>query len=324
MSKPTVRSHYLPRTYLKHFLSNGELFVYMKGEKFFKKEGMTSDQRVLSVRGEEGLTNIGLEKHLYDPEIDGITSNDLEDIFNEYGERYYDQLIDEIKTIPVGADIPQEVKYRLCMFMASMRVRTPFFKNEIEQMDTSMRQHFMSRQMEQITPEGIVQFFKNEKNTEITLEFAEDVRKKILNKDYGLKYPNAFFIKFALMFLEEQADIFHQMSFSIYKSDRIFITNDNPVVYFVPKEKVNVYHSYKSLVSPYCELFCPLTKNIGLYVNWKKCAESVFSANHEMVDIFNFNLSINSFDYIISPIKMKSLNVFAEKHIPYPLKFNIS
>ena len=31
----TTRSHYLPETYLKHFLHEDQIFMYMKGKIFF-------------------------------------------------------------------------------------------------------------------------------------------------------------------------------------------------------------------------------------------------------------------------------------------------
>ena len=81
MSGNTVRSHYLPRTYLKHFLLEDKLVMYMKGEKFFKNPDTKPEDRILTVMGEEGLKNVGLQKHLYNPGVEGITSDDLEEIF---------------------------------------------------------------------------------------------------------------------------------------------------------------------------------------------------------------------------------------------------
>ena len=48
--KNTIRSHYIPQTYLKHFLLDDKLFMYKKGENFLKGL-MTQKKRILEVRG---------------------------------------------------------------------------------------------------------------------------------------------------------------------------------------------------------------------------------------------------------------------------------
>lgn len=321
MKKRTVRSHYLPRTYLKHFLNEDQLFMYKKGEKFFKDPIITPEERILVVRGEEGLKNVGLQNNLYNPEVEGLSSNDLEEIFSGYGESYYNETIDRIEKLSIGDIIPQEIKENLCFIMASMRVRTPLFKWEVEQMDESMRKHLMSRQIGSMTPEEIVSWYKEDRSKDISLKMAKEVRDKFVDKSYNLKYPNGYFIKMALMMLEKYADIFHQMTFTIHNSDdRFFITTDNPLVYFVPKEYINFYVSPKSLVDPHCEIFFPLTNRLAIHVTWKKGQEKIVTTKRELIDVFNYNLSHHSFEYLFSPIKMNSLNKFIESHIPYPFK----
>src|ERR1700733_7605075 len=129
MTKNTVRSHYLPRTYLKHFLLDDALFMYKKGEKFFEKE-TPPESRILRVKSEEGLANVGLENNLYAIEALGVSSNDIEEIFQEYGENFLDDLITKIEAKSEGDSITGEIKDKLCIFLAAMRVRTPLFKYE--------------------------------------------------------------------------------------------------------------------------------------------------------------------------------------------------
>lgn len=324
MKKQTVRSHYLPITYLKHFLNEDEFFMYKKGEKFFKDPAITPEERIIRIRGEEGLKNVGLQNNLYNPGVEGVSSNDLEEIFSGYGEESYNETIDKAEKLSIGEFIPQEIKENLCFIMASMRVRTPLFKWEVEQMDESMKKHLMAKQIGGMTSEEMVSRFKKDKGEDISLEIAQKVRDKFINKNYNLKYPNGYFIKIALMLLEQHADLFHQMVFTIHKSDsRFFITTDNPLAYFVPKEHINFYISPKSLVSPHCEVFFPLTNKLAVHATWIRGQEQILTANREIIDIYNYNLSHNSYEYIFSPIKMNSLNKFIENHIPYPFKITI-
>ncbi len=326
MSKQTTtkRSHYLPKTYLKHFLLDDALFMYMKGKKFFDEE-KTPAERILKVGGEDGLTNIGLKNNLYNPEIDGISSDDMEEIFRGYGEDYYNELIYDISKLDDQALIPEIIKSKLAYFLASMRVRTPQFKSETEEMDTAFRKHFSKRHFELINPEEIVEVSKKEFSNEISLEEANKIKDCIVKQEYDLKYPNGFFIQMALMMINHYADIFHQMTVSIVKSDgRYFVTSDNPVVYFVPPEKVNFYHPPKALVSPFTELFFPLTKDLAVTLNWRKNEERITKTSRAIVEIFNNNITHHSFDFIFSPIQMKALNKFTKEHIPYPFKIRVS
>jgi hypothetical protein len=326
MKKSTVRSHYLPRTYLKHFLVNDELVMYMKGEKFFKDESKTPEQRIIKIKGEEGLKNVGLQNHLYNPNVEGLSSDELEEVFQKYGEDFYDITIAEIEDLPLGSKIPSKVKDNLSMFFASMRVRTPFFKKEIEDMDELFLKHMMSRKMEQTTPEDLIKEYKEIRGVEITVEMATKIHKSFIEKDYKLDYPNGIFIKSALSMLEEHADIFHQMTLNIYKSEehRYFTTSDNPLTYFVPKEYVDFYNSPKSLVSNHSEVFFALTKNLGAHLSWRKESETIQKANRETVNGFNFNIPRHSLDYLFSPIEMNDMKDFVKNYYPYPFKLKIS
>lgn len=323
MSKPTKRSHYLPQTYLKHFLLNDTLEMYKKGEKFFK-EGIFPEERIITIRGEDALVNFGLEKDLYNPDVEGVNADDLELIFREYGENFYNSLVSSIESLPNGSAIPLDIRDKLCLFMASMRVRTPQFKAEVEEMTDTFAKHDMARKYEQMESEDIVNILKKEHGKDITLEFAKEIKEKFTSKDYNLKYPNALFIKMALLSINEHADIYCNMRMTICKSDRYFITSDNPVVYFVPPDKVDFYNSPKSLMSNFTELFFPVTKNIGITLNWRKGDEVVLQVGRDIVDIFNYNISHNSFNFLFSPMRMHSLDIFTKEYIPYPYKLVIN
>lgn len=297
--------------------------MYKKGQKFFD-ENTKPEDKILEVRGEAGLINIGVEKHLYDPEIEGVSSDDLEDIFQKLGENSYDTAIKEIEALSSNSLIPSTIKDPLCLMMAAMRVRTPLFKKEIEEMDEQMRKHLMALNYKRMTVEDVMQHAKEVTKQEITKEFATEIRESFINKKYTLNYPNGYFIKHALLLVEEHVDIFRQMRMTVCKStERFFITNDSPLVYFVPQEHVNFYNPPKGLVTPHCEVFFPLTKNIAAHLTWRKGEERTKIANREVVDAFNYNIAHNSLNYIFAPMKIKELEKFTQEYIPYPFKFSI-
>jgi len=298
--------------------------MYKKGEKFFK-DNATPTQRTVVIKGEQALINFGLENGLYDPEIDGLSSDDLEEIFCDCGENTYNSLIQEIELLVPGHEIPLDVKNKICIFMAAMRVRTPQFKREMEDMDGTYRKYYMALKYGSMTPQELINFNKKELKRIITLDMAKKIIKYYSDKNYELKYPKVFFIKMALEFLEVYADIFCKMTITIVKSDqRYFISSDNPVVFFVPRDKVDFHNPPRALVSPFTEMFFPLSKNLAAHFTWRKDKERVALATRKIVDVFNYNLSYNSFDFIFSPMKMNSLDIFTKKLIGYPFKFLIN
>ena len=313
----------MPQTYLKHFLHNDSLFMYKKGEKFFDKK-IKPEDRIFKVNTEAGLRNIGVERHLYDPKIDGISSDDLENIFEELGEGSYDATIAAIRTLPYGSSIPANIKSSLCPLMASLRVRTPLFKKEIEEIGEETRKHLMAARYERMSLEDVAKHAKEALGKEITVESASKIRNSFVSKKHTLKYPNAYFIRHALLRIEEYVNIFQQMTMVIYKShSRFFMTNDNPVVYFVPQKNVDAYNPPKGLVAQYCEVFFPLTKDLAIHLTWRNKGENLLPANREIINAFNENLSHNSLDYIFSPMKVEELEKFTQKYIPYPFKLVI-
>jgi hypothetical protein len=189
-----------------------------------------------------------------------------------------------------------------------------------------VRKHFMSTTFEHKTAKDLVNEYKEISGENITEEEAESVRKNIIDKKFNLKYPNAYFLKFALTSIEMHAQIFFDMNMVILRSNnkRHFITSDNPVVYFVPREKVTFYDNYKSLMSQHTEVFFPVTRNIAIVFSRKELGKTIQPTNREMVDIINYNISVNSFNFIFSPVKMNDLNKFIKEYIPYPFEFRMS
>ena len=111
------------------------------------------------------------------------------------------------------------------------------------------------------------------------------------------------------------------MSILKAKESRYFITSDNPVVYFVPKNKVNFYNQPKSLMSFFTEIFFPLTKDYAIHLCRRdNLQEMIMFGERELIEVFKENIAYNSKDFIFSPIKMNFLNQFIEEYIPYPFR----
>jgi len=324
MNKIPKKNHYLPRTYLKHFLLNDELFFYKKGKKFFESN-LSLEQRIVPIKGEDGLNIIGFENHLYRIKADGVNAGDVEDFFRECGENFLNETIDQINSKEIGDKIDKKIKDNLCLFMASMRVRTPLFKREIEEIESSFLKHKTKKRIENITNKELKkEMMVNGKETYTDKE-VETAKKIVIGKKYVLKYPNERFLKVAFSTIERFYDIFNSMTMNIIRSrsDRYFITSDNPVVYFVPKDKVDVYNNCRSLTSPYTEVLFPLTKKLGILLSRTGTSEILRAGNRGDTDLFNNEVSLDSYNFLFSSLQMNSLKKFIEQYIPYPYKVTI-
>ncbi|NLK93932.1 MAG: DUF4238 domain-containing protein [Clostridiales bacterium] len=322
--KNTIRSHYIPQTYLKHFLLDDKLFMYKKGENFFKRSN-DSEKRILEVRGVDALKNIGLENNIYKLNIGSFNSDDIEDIFREYGENFFDDVVSKIDQIKEGEEINFEIREKICIFMGAMLIRTPFFKKQSEDIDSSLRKYFTALSLKNEDLKRIKKDLIRE-GKKYSIKELSIAKQRLIDGNYELQYPNEFFIKVALSSLEQYINIFREMKMVIFKNKeaRYFITSDNPVVYFVPREKVNFYNPYKSLVSKHTEVFFPVTKNLAIFLSRRDNIREVLQyGNRGIVDLFNENISHNSLNFLFSPLKMNKLKKFVEEYIPYPFEIRI-
>jgi len=331
-------SHWLPRTYLKHFLVDNKLFMYKKGERFFKKE-FKFNQRIIEISGENGLNNIAKENNFYRIEAKNVDPNFIENFFGEIVENDLDRIIQEVQKKNIGDGIDKKLKNKLSLFMATMKIRTPQFKSEIEEIVDNFFKMKIKGEIEFSLTKPLS---KKEKEKAIKCYFKdtgkvitgaeldrkiEEARKQMINGDFGdikvINSSNNFFLKTSLAYIERFAIVFSNMRMSILKAKegRYFITSDNPVVYFVPSDKTNFYNPPKSLASPDTEVFFPLTKDYAVYLNrHKDFQEIVMFGERKMVEIFKENIAYNSKDFIFSPLKINFLNKFIEEYIPYPFK----
>ena len=140
-SEFTIRNHYLPVTYTKHFLNeDDQLFVYQKGESFFKTKS-NPEERILPIKGKAGLeNNVGLQKKLYHPE--GISDkNIVEDFFTTEVDNNYDYLLDIVEQRKT-----QKIDFErgLRFLISTAMVRTPDFKKRAEEIGTMLKKREVS------------------------------------------------------------------------------------------------------------------------------------------------------------------------------------
>lgn len=324
------RNHYIPKTYLEKFLNeNEELFIYKKGEDFFDNSSLKSD-RLLVVKGKDGLNNIAVKKKLYIPEGDLTEDKNIfEDFFNQEVEEKYNEFVSYVDYNFFDAEkIFSKYRDYIILLISSMLSRTLHSKAEMEEI------HKMSFQSYHWA-----QSFDNKQRVELKnhlkMNFPdltdEEAEKNIIDYlgviekgEFGIKLPRNLFIKHIFENLKMYSEIISDMTIQILRAEggSYFITSDVPVVYFVPEHKVNFYFSHKSLGGPDTELFFPLTKNLCLFLSRRETPVlSGIPVDKSMVDIVNYNLAHNSRDYIFSSYKGHFLEKFIDNYIPYPFVF---
>jgi len=322
---PTKGNHFLPITYLRHFLHDDKLVMYKKGEKFFT-EGSKPADRIVTISGEGGLGVVAKQNDLYTlKEIEGVEPDFMETFFVELIEGELNGLIQEVESLPLRAPISNELKKKICTLMASMTVRVPGTKQETETIFTEfLKMQFQHVPMSEKEKGAIIEQAKKESGWEITDKDFEDAIQAFFDGDIKLEISSNLFVKDILTRMEHFANIFYGMKMCIVKSDgkSLFITSDNPVAWFVPKDKAD-YHlnAPRSLMSPYTEVNFPLTKNYCVALtrrdDWR---EIVVPSISEAFDILENTLSCFSKDYIFSPVQKPILDDFANEYIPYPFK----
>lgn len=323
--KPTRGNHFLPITYLKHFLHNDQLVMYKKGEKFFT-EKYNPSSRIFTVRGEKGLNAIGKENDLYTLKgIEGVESDFMEKFFNDLIEKELDDVVSGVDKLSFGTPIPDEIKQKLCILMSSMVVRVPGAKKETEDLYAEfLKAHFKYEDMSEQEKIEIREQMRREEGREIDDKDLKDAVQAFSDGRIKLSVSSNLFVKDILSRIDDFASIFYGMKMYILRGDgtNLFITSDNPVAYFVPKDKTD-YHlnAPRSLMSKYTEVNFPLTKNYCVVMGRvDDMSEMVLPTTQKVFDRLENTLSCFSKDYIFSPVRKPVLDDFANEYIPHPFK----
>jgi len=336
--KTKKRNHYIPKTYLKRFLNDQDtLYVYKKGEKFFS-DGITKDSRLLTVVGEDGLNRVAVKKDLYIPSGEfGEDKNIFEDFFCDEIESKYDIFISDLEDSDITCEqnIKKYHEYVINL-LSSMYARTLHSKRELEEMyESNIQMHHKLQTINKNRNDKRIESLKEvirkrhpEYSKQKVGESIKEYFKMIEAGEFKINFPRNKFIKEMFGKMQMFAQIISDMNIQIIKNNTSFpfITSDAPVVYFVPKEKVNFYFGPKSLGGPYTELYLPLTKNICLLLTRRNLdsLDYVYVTQGSWARVINYNIAHNSRDFIFSPETNVFLDKFIDEYIPYPFKFTIS
>jgi hypothetical protein len=160
------------------------------------------------------------------------------------------------------------------------------------------------------------------------VNIVESYFQEVKEGKFAIKIPRNLFIKEMFSRMEMMLDIISSMNIHILKNKTtfLFITSDNPVVYFVPPDKTSFYFGPKSLGGPYTELYFPLSKEICVLMTRRKekDLDYIEITQGNLARTINYNIAHNSKNFIFSPDKNEFLNDFIRTYIPYPFKMKIT
>jgi hypothetical protein len=213
MNKATVRQHYVPRTYLKHFANN-------VNEKFFLNTLFQDKEDIIEVN----IDNLALEKHLYTIEtFDGDRNQKVETFYSKI-ETNYNELYSKLNS-PNAIYLTIEEKQNLILFVISLYLRTPTTHSSIvEHYETIIDQaHHLSNSKKVTINNYLVLDFENKTVEQIKKEF------KLISKvEFNLESLSTLMTFSKLRF--DNTIFIAELS-----DNENFITSDNPVI--VPNNK---------------------------------------------------------------------------------------
>jgi hypothetical protein len=320
--KPTKGNHFLPITYLKHFLHNDQLVMYKKGKKFFNK-GSNPTDRIVTISGEKGLSVVAKQNNLYTVKgVEGVESDFMEGYFVDLIEGKFDSLIQELDSLTFGSSISDELKKDFCILMASMCKRVPGAKKETDDLYTEFfKVYFESVPLKKEEKSAIREQIKKESGVDVSDNDLDNAISAFNEGGFNFKTSTNHFVESILSETDTFANIFYGMKMCIVRSDggNLFITSDNPVGWHVPADKTD-YHlnAPRSLMSKHTEVYFPLTKDYCVVLTRADDAhEMILPVTRAIFDRLENTLSCFSKDYIFSPVQKSILDDFANEYIPY-------
>lgn len=213
MNKPTVRQHFVPKTYLKYFATE-------MTDKYFVSALFEDKEEIIDLN----IDNVALEKHLYTTETHvGEKNQKIEDFYAKI-EANYNGLYAKLND-PNIIYFTDEEKQNLIIFIVSLYLRTPInHRNIAEYYDTMIERIApLSNNKKVMVNDELILDFENKPIEQIKREF------KLISKfEFNLESLSEL-----MTFSKLRYD--NSILIAELTENEFFITSDNPVI--VPNNK---------------------------------------------------------------------------------------
>jgi hypothetical protein len=228
MRETTQKQHFVPKFYLRRFADNDDWIqvLDLKRNKIVKPAAYPSVcWRRLFYAAEEGKLD--------------DTSQEFEQMF----ERIEDSISkdwDGILDRAVNKHLQPEDFMALAQFVAMLMLRTKAnrdnFNRNMENVDKAV--YGLVMRNENFDDEATVRKYRAIGGENVSVEELKAMQEVFVNGEFSLSYDNVSFLKFILSQLEGFSNVMITGQWTIYRRTEQFqfITNENPVVEWAPRE----------------------------------------------------------------------------------------
>ena len=294
------KHHYIPVFYLKGFTnSDGCLWVYDKeGAYLFPSspEGIAYDKNYFSFTGTEG------------GKVTETVENAMAALEGESAK--------VLKKIHNNELLVEQERFSFAYFVASMLLRAPNFRNNIQSATAEMIKHlntFMASNKEKF--EQTMGWY--EKDTGEKVDVAnEDFCQWMLNpENYSVSVDSEYAVGMALSLIEKPAMIFFNMKwmFLIAPDSFKFLTSDNPLSYLDLTIDSRTLYRGVGLTNKNIEVTLPLSKDILAFGGWD-LKEGFVKVNKQTVKDLNVRTVRASRRIVFTNYKLQDTDMYVKKY----------
>lgn len=219
--------HFAPQFYLRRFLNQTS-----------EVEVLDCKQRkIIRPRGTKGICS---EKYYY-----GLSTGEPDEVSQEL-EKYFRDIEDWIAKNLDGIvgkllheeHISEPEKWVVALLMSMIWSRGPFMRNQIKRMQETAMKHLISFQFSHPSVDSLLDKIDKDLGRTPSSEERAKLKEIVKNKSYSLESSNYQH----LVMLEKMrgfANLFCGQDWEVYisKSDKKFVTSDNPVATYIPERE---------------------------------------------------------------------------------------
>jgi hypothetical protein len=293
------KDHYVPQFYLDAFAiegpgnQNSHIYQYM-------------DDKIVSPR----ISDVASERHFYTAEDKkGKRIRDIDQFITEVEGDAATPLkrIIEKKNL----NLSDKNLEKIAIFLATLATRTPSFVKEIQSLEAETIKEFMAIKAIDI---NVLRESMKKIGVSLSEEKLREQQKFMLEKKYSIGFGDqlksrSHFIAKGIEIAMNIAQLFYEKKhwhLLISKSDRVFVTSDNPVsIYrpiFVPPA-MNAGYANGTIVIPISPKMAIALRNIP----YKR---QLINIDSQKINYINKNTMRFSDNYIFSNLKSKQINRF--------------
>ncbi len=296
---PKKRHHYIPVFYLNGFTDkNACLYVYDKdGGPIFESspEGIAYENHYFSFitpQGERDSETVENNVMLLEGESAKV-----------------------IKKIHACNELTVNDRINYSLFVASMMVRVPNMRNNIQKSTGEMIKHmsvFMASHKENF--EGAMERYEKDTGKPIGMNI-EELRQWMRDPShYDISVDKEYATAMALSLLEDFAKVFFQMKWAFFKAtdEYKYMTGDNPLRYIDPTYKPRSFYGV-GLANENVEVSLPLSKEVCAYGSWKGREGYLQAKNHHVKHLNKITVSA-SVRFVFADSKSEDIDKFVTKY----------